>query len=53
MVTGGKKQGPDAKTQLLREDCQLVMSLGFLQDVLLSLKPEDIGLLFLIYDCVC
>lgn len=27
------------------------MSLSFLQDVLLSLRPEDIGLLFLIYDC--
>ena len=47
----GKKKVVDAKTVLLREDCQLSMSLGFLQDVLLSLRPEDIGLLFLIYDC--
>ena len=27
------------------------MSLSFLQDVLLSLRPQDIGLLFLLYDC--
>ena len=47
----GKKKVVDAKTVLLREDCQLSMSLSFLQDVLLSLRPEDIGLLFLIYDC--
>jgi hypothetical protein len=48
---GKKKKVVDAKTVLLREDCQLSMSLSFLQDVLLSLRPEDIGLLFLIYDC--
>lgn len=27
------------------------MMLSFLQDVILSMRPEDIGLLFLIYDC--
>ena len=36
---------------MLQEDCQFNMSLSFLQDVLLSLRPEDVGLLFLIYDC--
>ena len=36
---------------MLQEDCQFSMSLSFLQDVLLSLRPEDLGLLFLIYDC--
>ena len=27
------------------------MSMNFLQDILISMKPEDLGLLFLIYDC--
>lgn len=27
------------------------MAMEFLQEVLLSMKPEDLGLLFLIYDC--
>ena len=47
----GSGRQQDAKTMLLQEDCQFNMSLSFLQDVLLSLRPEDIGLLFLIYDC--
>lgn len=41
----------DAKTVMLQEDCQFNMSLSFLQDTLLSLRPEDFGLLFLLYDC--
>lgn len=47
----GSGRRHDAKTMLLQEDCQFNMSLCFLQDVLLSIRPEDIGLLFLIYDC--
>ena len=47
----GKGKQQDAKMIMLQEDCQFSMSLSFLQDVLLSLRPEDLGLLFLIYDC--
>jgi len=41
----------DAKQAMIQEDNQFQMGLHFLQEVLLSIRPQDLGLLFLIYDC--
>lgn len=35
----------------LSTDLQFQMGITFLQEVIISLRPEDIGLLFLVYDC--
>lgn len=35
----------------LSTDLQFQMGITFLEEVIISMRPEDIGLLFLVYDC--
>ena len=41
----------DNEKQLLMDDHIFEMSFNFLFEIVLSIKPEDLGTLFLLYDC--